>query len=221
MSSELVAIHITVPDFVDKISNVDISDLSPAQIDGLKQIFTKLGPKDATGAEYPFTMSNGAAHELLDIFDNLDKIQDIQPPVKVAALNNVDLNRVYDYTIKVGDEIIYVDKKAWAANTIKKWLSASANGKTKITGEVETGQLFRDLAAAGGNPPKKMLWSFDARANELGVDEIKKLIRKGFEDNFDQIAKAGGFDVNVRDSKAVAEKIDEVMGRFEVVIGQY
>src|SRR5690606_4454336 len=116
---------------------------------------------------------------------------------------------------------IHVDKKAWAANTIKKWLSASANGKTKITGEVETGQLFRDLAAAGGPEAKKMRWSFDARANELGVDEIKKLIRKGFEDNFEQIAKAGGFDVTVRVSKAVEGKFEEEMGRIEEVIGQY
>src|SRR5690606_21905425 len=113
---------------------------------------------------------------------------------------------------------IHVDKKAWAANTIKKWLSASANGKTKITGEVETGQLFRDLAAAGGPEAKKMRWSFDARANELGVDEIKKLIRKGCEDNFEQIAKAGGFADAIHDLDLRAEKIKEVMDRFEVVI---
>src|SRR5690606_19362988 len=120
-----------------------------------------------------------------------------------------------------GGEIIHVDKKAWAANTIKKWLSASANGKTKITGEVETGQLFRDLAAAGGLEAKKMRWSFDARANELGVDEIKKLIRKGFEDNFDQIAKAGGFSDATKDPVLRADKINKVMDSFEVVIGQY
>lgn len=74
----------------------------------------------------------------------------------------------------MGGTIIHVDKKAWAPDTIKKWLKKSAEADFIIPGEEKAGQLFKDLVAAGLG--QKVRWSFDARAGELGVDNIKKIV---------------------------------------------
>ncbi len=126
------------------LGEIDFAKLSDAQIDGLKKILNKLGSED--GAKYPFSMYGGAVNELLDIIKHFDNIVDIQKRVAIEIREGI-LVRIYDYTLKVSGAIVNFDKKAWAPDTIKKWLIKSAEADFIVPGEVNAGQLFKDLVA--------------------------------------------------------------------------
>jgi|TARA_B100000029_G_C17540268_1_gene946411 hypothetical protein len=108
----------------------------------------------------------------------------------------------------------HVDKKAWSVSNIQKYLKGSAKGDILISGEESTGQLFRDLVAAGNGT--KIRWSFDARAGELGVDKIKELVRQGLKENIDDIAQVAKKDISNLDK--TDEFIKEVMNNFDIKI---
>jgi hypothetical protein len=200
----------TVPEFIDKLGEIDFAELTPEQIKGIQKSLNNLGSKD--GTSFPFTSSNGASHELLDIFKNIDSIVDIQKDEVIGRLKGKALNRVYDYTLKVGNDIVYVDKKAWAPDTIKKWLAKSADADFLIPGEEKTGQLFRDLVAAADG--KKMRWSFDARAGTAYTPgQIKAIVRNGLEKNIKSIKSVAG-----KPNVPNKDFIDDVMKNFDIEI---
>lgn len=140
-------------------------------------------------------------------------IAGIQESRVVMRIGDKEITRRYDYVLTDGT---LVDKKAWSVSNIKKYLKASADGDFLIPGEETTGQLFRDLVAAGTG--SKVRWSFDSRAKELGASKLKDYVKSGLNKNIEEIARLSGWSDFSKDGLVKFES--DIMKNFDIEISE-
>ncbi len=111
---------------------------------------------------------------------------------EIEALRKVvtkggEFDRYYDLIVNVGGQIIKIEKKAWSAENIKKYLVESLRKNVASPTGEPPGQLYKDLLQLHSENYCCTRWSFDARAADLkivgsdgvtyqGADAIRKII---------------------------------------------
>ncbi len=164
--------------FFEKLGNLDIDKLPEAAKTGLVKVF-----RDFNSG---FKKSSGATHQLLEVIERAATVTAVEAE-RYFVVKGGQFKVVPDLVIKSGDQLIDLDKKAWAPENIKWLLEASLRKNVASPTGEPPGQLYRYLLKLHNENYCCSRWSFDARADKFtyagadgtaskGADAIRKII---------------------------------------------